>query len=87
MTLALFLIPIFMYGQDTIYLDATGTMTKDKLLAMNYRIISPDSIVSDGLIEREYYLSGKLKSVAHKVTVLNEKSQKKKVVWEGKFQQ
>ncbi len=85
MTLALLLIPVFMYGQDTIYVDQYGSITKSKLLGTTYRLKSADSTVNNGKIEREYYLSGKLKSVCHLVTVLNEKTKKKENQREGKF--
>jgi len=80
-----FLLPLIVYGQDTIYIDQSGDKTKLKLLAVAYRLTSRDSTVNEGKIEREYYLSGKLKSECHLVPELNEKSKKKKYVWEGIF--
>lgn len=82
----LFLLPISMYGQDTIYLDKYGAKTKSQALSKSYKLTVPDTAVTDGKIEREYYLSNKLKSECHLITRLKDNSDKKETIKEGKFQ-
>ena len=84
-TIVLFLMTMSLYGQDTIYLDQYGDKTKLKANEVTYRLTSPDSAVSEGKIEREYYLSGKIKSECHLIPVLDEKTKKQRTVWNGKY--
>ena len=83
--IVLFLLPMALYGQDTIYMDKNHEKTKLKTLAESYRLKRPDPAVEGGKIVTEYYLSGKLKSEYHVVVVLDEKTKKNKDVQEGTF--
>ena len=84
-TSVVFLLPMVMYAQDTIYMDKNHEKTKLKNLALTYQLTRTDRAVNEGKIETEYYLSGKVKSECHLVAELTEKSKKKKDVWEGTF--
>jgi len=83
--IVLFLLPMVLFGQDTIYIDKYNDVTKLKILANTYQFTRPDSPVKDGKIVTEYYLSGKIKSEYHMVTVVMPESEEKKDVWEGSF--
>ena len=84
--IGLFLLPMGLYAQDTIYMDKNHEKTKLKTLAETYKLTRPDGAVKEGKIITEYYLSGKVKSECHVVVVVDEKTNKKKDSWEGKFQ-
>ncbi|MDD4972160.1 MAG: TonB family protein [Paludibacter sp.] len=84
-TIILFILPMALYAQDTIYVDQYGDKTKLKIFAESYRLVSRDSAVNEGKIVREYYLSGKLKSECHQVVETDEKTKKKNDSWEGPF--
>ncbi|MFT3751398.1 MAG: TonB family protein [Paludibacter sp.] len=80
------LLPVAMYGQDTTYLDKHGDKIRSRAIAVSYRLTVADSTIQDGIIEREYYLSGKIKSESHliKKQILPQTNKK----WnskEGKF--
>jgi TonB family protein len=80
------LMSITMYGQDTTYVDENGSRVKTKEMAKAYRINSTDTAVSNGIVERVYYLSGKLKSELHYYKKLDEKTNKNTNVRNGQYQ-
>ncbi len=57
-----FSLPLFIFAQDTIYLDKKGRSVKSIEQADVYKIILHDSIVDSIFIEKEYTLSGQIKS-------------------------
>ena len=80
------LMSIAMYGQDTTYVDEYGSRVKTRELAKAYRINSTDTAVSNGIVERVYYLSGKLKSELYYYKKLDEKTNKNTNVRNGQYQ-
>jgi len=79
------LMSIAMYGQDTTYVDEYGSRVKTKELAKAYRIISTDTTVTNGIVERIYYLSGKLKSEQFYYKKPDEKTNKNTNVRNGQY--
>lgn len=74
-----------MYGQDTTYVDEYGSRVKTRELAKAYRINSTDNTVTNGIVERVYYLSGKLKSEQFYYKKLDEKTNKNTNVRNGQY--
>ena len=79
------LMSIAMYGQDTTYVDEYGSRVKTRELAKAYRINSTDTTVTNGIVERVYYLSGKLKSEQYYYKKLEEKTNKNINVRNGQY--
>jgi periplasmic protein TonB len=80
------LMSITMYGQDTTYVDEYGSRLKTRELAKAYRINSTDTVVTNGIVERVYYLSGKLKSELYYYKKLDDKTNKNINVRNGQYQ-
>jgi TonB family protein len=55
-------IPVLIFAQDTIYLDKKGRTVKSIALANVYKVILQDTIADSIFIEKEYTLSGQIKS-------------------------
>lgn len=81
----LLLMSITMYGQDTTYVDEYGSRVKIRELAKAYRIISTDTTVTNGIVERIYYLFGKLKSEQFYYKKLDEKTNKNANICNGQY--
>lgn len=79
------LMSITMYGQDTTYVDEYGSRVKTRELAKAYRIISTDTTVTNGIVERIYYLSGKLKSEQFYYKKPDEKTNKNTNICNGQY--
>jgi len=75
----MFLMPVYMYAQDTTYYDLNDDKTKSLKLAQYYKVIIPDSVHADRSIEREYSIAGKLKLEKKLLEVRDEKGDKKPV--------
>ncbi len=58
----MFSLPLLIFAQDTIFLDKKGNAVKSIAKADVYKIILHDSIADSILIEKEYTLSGQIKS-------------------------
>jgi periplasmic protein TonB len=81
----LLLMSIAMYGQDTTYVDEYGSRVKIREMAKAYRINSTDTTVTNGIVERIYYLSGKLKSEQFYYKKPDEKTNKNTNVRNGQY--
>lgn len=79
------LMSIAMYGQDTTYVDEYGGKVKIRELAKAYRINSKDTTVTNGIIERVYYLSGKQKSEQFYYKKTDEKTNKNTNIPNGQY--
>ena len=76
-SILLFVLPLTIYCQDTIYLDNNGKKLLSKELAESYKVIIRDEQYSDRRIERIYYKSRNIKSETRFLEVPNEKDQTK----------
>jgi len=79
------LMSIAMYGQDTTYVDEYGNRVKTIELAKAYRINSTDTTVTNGVVERIYYLSGKQKSELYYYKKPDEKTTKNTNIRNGQY--
>ena len=85
-TCALFLLPFCLYAQDTTYYNINNKKVKSMNQASYYKIATRDSADSNRNIEREYSLSGKIKSERHfKVKVNKKDTSKVYSKLDGKF--
>ena len=80
------LMSIGIYGQDTVYFDIKGDKVKSLILADSYRVTIKDSVAANRKIEREYYMSGKIKAEKHLLEIAtNAKLKKTFSQLDGKF--
>jgi protein TonB len=82
------LMSITIYGQDTVYFDIQGDKVKSLALADSYRVTIKDSVAANRKIEREYYMSGKMKSEKHLLEIATNAEMKKPLFQlDGKFRE
>ena len=82
------LMSIGIYGQDTVYIDMKGDKVKSLALADSYRVTIKDSVAANRKIEREYYMSGKIKSEKHLLEIVtNTEMKKPSFQLDGKFRE
>ncbi len=80
------LMSIGIYGQDTVYFDIKGDKVKSLKLANYYTVTIQDSVAANRKIEREYYMSGKIKAEKHLLEIAtNAKLKKTFSQLDGKF--
>ena len=80
------LMSIGISGQDTVYFDIKGDKVKSLKLANYYTVTIQDSVAANRKIEREYYMSGKIKAEKHLLEIAtNAKLKKTFSQLDGKF--
>lgn len=74
--IALFVIPIYAYSQDTTYYDINDKKVESLKLARYYSISATDPTDSNRKIVRDFYLSGKIRTEKNFITILSMKADK-----------
>lgn len=80
-TILFLLVPMVIYGQDTIYYNSDGKKVKSSLQAEYYQTLAKENLGSNKLIERQYYMNGQMREEIYYLDLSHNKKEGTQRFW------
>lgn len=77
----LFLLPLFVYGQDTLFYNSNNDKVKSAKQADYYQTLVKENIGSNKLIERSYYMNGTMREEIYYLDLSKKKKEGTQRFW------